>query len=184
MRLGHVSEKGLIELAKQELLCGDRMERLKFCEHCVYGKAWRAKFNAGQQRTKGTLDYVHADLWGPTKTPSHSGAWYFLSIVDDYSRKLWIYIQKTKDEAFDNFKGWKTLVENQTSRKIKRLRTDNGLEFCSEPFNDFCKDNGIARHKTVAGTPQQNGLAERFNRTILERVMYVAKCRITQDFLG
>ena len=74
MRLGHVSEKRLIELAEQELLCGDRMERLKFCEHCVYGKACRAKFNAGQQRTKGTLDYDHADLWGPTKTPSHCGA--------------------------------------------------------------------------------------------------------------
>jgi len=104
MRLGHVSEKGLIELVKQELLCGDRMERLKFCEHCVYGKACRAKFNAGQQRTKGTLDYVHADLWDPTKIPSHSGARYFLNIVDDYSRKFWIYIQKTKDEAFDNLR--------------------------------------------------------------------------------
>ena len=104
MRLGHVSEKGLIELEKQELLCGGKMERLMFCEHFVYGKAYRAKFNARQQRTKDTLDYVHADLWGPTKTPSHSGARYFLSIVDDYSRKLWIYIQKTKDEAFDNFK--------------------------------------------------------------------------------
>ena len=92
MRLGHVSEKGLIELAKQELLCGDGMERLNFCEQCVYGKACRAKFNVGQQRTKGTLDYVHVDLWGPTKTLSHSGARYFLSIVDDYSRKLWIYI--------------------------------------------------------------------------------------------
>ena len=62
MRLGHVSEKGLIELAKQELLCGDRVEKLKFCEHCVYGKASIAKFNVGLQTTKGTLDYVHADL--------------------------------------------------------------------------------------------------------------------------
>ena len=61
-------------------------------------------------------------------------------------------------------------MENQTGIKIKRFRTDNGLEFYSEPFNDFCKENGIARHKIVAGTPQQNGLAERFNRTILERV--------------
>ena len=90
--------------------------------------------------------------------------------MDDYSRKLWIYIQKTKDEAFDNFKGWKTLVENQIGQKIKRLRTDNGLDFCSKPFNDFYKENDIARHRTVAGTPQQNGLAERFKRTILERV--------------
>ena len=75
-------------------------------------------------------------------------------------------------------------MENQTGRKIKRLRTDNGLELCSEPFNDFCKENGIARHRTVAGTPQQNGLSERFNRAILESEMYVVECRITQDFLG
>jgi len=61
-------------------------------------------------------------------------------------------------------------VENQTGRKIKRFHTDNGLEFCFESFNAFCKENDIARHRIVAGTPQQNGLAIRFNRTILEKV--------------
>jgi hypothetical protein len=61
-------------------------------------------------------------------------------------------------------------VENQTSRKIKKLRTDNGLEFCNIEFNSLCAEHGIARHKTVPGTPQQNGVAERMNRTILERV--------------
>ena len=134
MRLGHVSERGLIELEKQELLCGDKIQKLNFCEHCIFGKACRVKFSAGQNRTKGTLDYVHADLWGPSRTLSHSGARYFMSIVDDYSRKLWVYIQKTKDESFHNFKNWKTLIENQTERKVKRFRSDNGLEFCSMSF--------------------------------------------------
>ena len=77
-----------------------------------------------------------------------------LSIVDDYSRKLWVFIQKTKDENLENLKGWKTLVENQTGRKVKRLRTDNDLEFCNEAFNSFCVASSIARHKTIAGTPQ------------------------------
>lgn len=64
---------------------------------------------------------------------------------------------------------WKTLIEKQTDKSIKHLRTDNGLEFCSEEFNKFCKEEGIVRHHTCVRRPQQNGVAERYNRTILER---------------
>ena len=71
-RLGHVSERGLVELSKQGMLCGDKVEKLNFCEHCVYGKTCKAKFGVGQQRTKGILDLIHADLWGPSRTLSHS----------------------------------------------------------------------------------------------------------------
>ena len=67
---------------------------------------------------------------------------------------------KTKDQVFDTFKQWKVLNENQTDKRIKRLRTNNGLEFCSEEFSEFCRKHGIARHRTTVGTPQQNGLAE------------------------
>ncbi|GKC32827.1 retrotransposon protein, putative, ty1-copia subclass [Tanacetum coccineum] len=90
-----------------------------------------------------------------------SGCRYFLSIVDDYSRRVWVHFLRHKNEAFSKFKEWKQLVENQTGRKQKKLRTDNGLEFCNQKFNNLCKESGIARHLTVAGTPQQNGLAER-----------------------
>ena len=61
---------------------------------------------------------------------------------------------KTKDQVFDTFKQWKVLIENQTGKRIKRLRTDNGLEFCSEEFAEFCRKHGIVRHRTTAGTPQ------------------------------
>ena len=167
-RLGQVSERGLVELCKQGLLCGDKVEKLNFREHRVYGKACRTKFGVGQQRTKGTLDLIHIDLWGPSRILSHSGTRYFLTCVDNFSRKLWIHILKTKNEVCETFKNWKTMIENQAERKIKRFHTDNGLEFCSNFFNDYCKKMGIARHnKSVARTPQQNGLAERFNRTIL-----------------
>ncbi|GKC08969.1 retrovirus-related pol polyprotein from transposon TNT 1-94 [Tanacetum coccineum] len=74
-----------------------------------------------------------------------------------------------KSETFEKFKHWKILIENQTGRKIKRLRIDNGLEFCSRDFNDFCKDEGISKHYTVRYTPQQNGVAERMNTTLLKR---------------
>lgn len=107
----------------------------------------------------------------PYKESFTSGAKYLLSIVDDYFRKLWVFIQKDKDEIFENFKSWKTLVENQTSGKVEGLRTDNGLEFCNETFDIYYIVSGIARFITTARTPQQNGLAERFNITILERVI-------------
>ena len=97
---------------------------------------------------------------------------HFLSLIDDYFRKVWLYLLQTKDEhtILTKVKEWKALVENQTSKKVKVLRTDNGLEFCNEEFEMFCKNQGILRHKTVRNTPQQNGLAEMMNRTLLDRV--------------
>ena len=86
------------------------------------------------------------------------------------SRKFWFFILKNKNEVFERFRQWKFLVEKQTRRKVKRLRTDNRLEFCAEIFNNFCKDEGIARNRIIVETPQQNGLVERFNKTIPERV--------------
>ncbi|GJV80780.1 retrotransposon protein, putative, ty1-copia subclass [Tanacetum coccineum] len=100
------------------------------------------------------------DLWGPSRVESLGGKRYFLSIVDDYSRRVWVYILRFKHEAFGKFKEWKQLVENQTGRMVKKLRTDNGLEFCNREFEHLCIESGIARHLIVFGMPQQNGVAE------------------------
>ena len=170
MRLGHISQKGMKELEKQGLFGHDQITQLEFCEKCVFGKATRLKFNTGKHETKQTLDYIHSDIWGPSQIPSHGGARYFITFIDDYSMKLWVYILKHKSEALDKFKEWTALMENQIGRKVKRLRTDNGLEYCSNEFDEFCRKMGIARHKTVRNTPQQNGLAERMNRTLIEKL--------------
>ena len=77
---------------------------------------------------------------------------------------------KTKDEAFQKFKQWKKIVEVQTGKKVKHLRTDNGWEFLKDEFKKFCLGEGLMRHTTVRYTPQQNGLAERIKKTLLERV--------------
>ena len=103
-----------------------------------------------------------------------------LTIIDDYSRKLWVFFLKNKSDVFATFKDWKILIEKQTGRQVKRLRTDNGLEFCSDAFNSFCKKEGILRHLTVPGTPQQNGVAERMNRTIMEKV----RCMLSNSKLS
>ncbi|WVZ25126.1 hypothetical protein V8G54_003670 [Vigna mungo] len=170
LRMGHISEKGLEELEKQGLLLGDKLQKLDFCDHCVLGKSHRIPFGKGKHSTERPFEYVHADLWGPARTLTHGGGAYFLSIIDDFSRRVWIYVLKNKSETFQKFKEWHTQIENQLGCRLKCLRTDNGLEFVSEEFNGFCKEKGIRRHRTVVGTPQQNGLAERMNRTILERV--------------
>ncbi|KAL2493081.1 Integrase catalytic domain-containing protein [Abeliophyllum distichum] len=119
---------------------------------------------------KEFLITLHADLWGPATVCTQSGFRYYLLIIDDFSRKSWVFLLKTKDETFSAFKNWKTQIENQVDLKIKTLRTDNGLELCNYEFNEFCNIHGIIRHRTVTYTPQQNGVAERMNRTLLNKV--------------
>ncbi|WJX42094.1 hypothetical protein P8452_29365 [Trifolium repens] len=170
LRLGHVSERGLVELAKQGLLGKEKLNKLDFCDNCTLGKQHKVKFGVGVHKSSRPFEYVHSDLWGPASVSTHGGGSYFLSIIDDYSRRVWVHIIKNKSDTFEKFKEWHTLIENQTGTKLKVLRTDNGLEFVSEQFNEFCRNKGIKRHRTVAYTPQQNGLAERMNRTLLERV--------------
>jgi hypothetical protein len=86
-RLGHMSEHGMTELIKRELLVGCNMSKLEFCENCIFGKHKRVKFNASIHTTKGKLEYMHADLWGPSCKKSLGGAIYMLTIIDDYSKK-------------------------------------------------------------------------------------------------
>ncbi|KAH9680944.1 hypothetical protein KPL71_026750 [Citrus sinensis] len=148
-RLGHMSERGLRELSKQEVLGEDKIEPLEFCEECVLGKSSRVKFSTGAHVSRGTLEYIHADLWGPAQTASLGGARYFLSLIDDHSRMVWVYVLKNKDEVFERFKNWKTLIETQTNRKVKKPRTDNGLEFCNKRFKEFCSKHGVMRHRTL-----------------------------------
>ncbi|TXG65248.1 hypothetical protein EZV62_006523 [Acer yangbiense] len=155
-RLAHVSEKGLMEMSKQGLLCGDKLDKLSFCDHCVYGTMIRVKFNVAKHCTQLILDYIHSDLWGPSRHVSMGDYRYFMSIIDDYSRRVWIYFMKTKDETLQKFKDWKVMIENQSEKGVKRLRIDNGLEYCNDDFNKYCNEHGIVRHKTVRGTPHQN----------------------------
>lgn len=170
-RLAHTSIRNLKVLVEKGILDRKKISDLEFCESCVMGKNKRLKFNIGKHNSKEVLRYVHSDLWGsPNVHLSLSRKQYFLSMIDDFSRKVWVYFLATKDEAFSKFCEWKGLVENQVNEKVKCLRTDNGLEFCNIAFNDFCKQHGIERHRTCSYTPQQSGVAERMNRTIMEKV--------------
>lgn len=128
---------------------GTKLDKLEFCEHCVYGKASRLKFNKAVHTTKGILNYVHFDLWGPARHLSLGNARYFMYVVDDFSRKVRIFILKSKDEAFEKFMDWKKLVEVQTGRKVKMLRTNNGLEIVKES-SKLTAENKVLKGTTLS----------------------------------
>ena len=115
--LGHVSERGMSELNKQGCFGKNQLGKLEFCENCVYGKSCRVKFSKVVHNTHEILNYIHSDLLGPSRVPSHRGSRYFMPIIDDYSRRIWVIIIKNKNDDFTLFKDWKTMIENQTWKK-------------------------------------------------------------------
>jgi hypothetical protein len=114
------------------------------------------------------LDLIHTDVCGPMIVASLNGYLYYVLFIDDHSRKTWIYFLKTKDGVLARFQEFKAQVENLSGRRIKVLRSDNGGEYTSKDFNDFCIEAGIKREYIVPYNPQQNGVAERRSRSIVE----------------
>ena len=107
-------------------------------------------------------------MWGPTSVSSLGGSSYYVTFIDDASRKTWVYPMKHKSDVFSVFQNRKSLVENETNLKLKCFKSDNGGEYCSKEFDNFCTINGIQRMKTPPRTPQENGVSERMNQTIME----------------
>ncbi|KAH9651791.1 hypothetical protein KPL70_026888 [Citrus sinensis] len=135
---------------------------------------WKNKENrqASSQsiaRSKCILDLIHSDVW-ESPDISMGGAKYMVTFIDDYSRRCWVYPIKKKSDVFTVFKEYKARVERESGKKIKCLKTDNGGEYTDGEFLAFCKQEGIQRQFTVAYTPQQNGVVERMNRTLSERI--------------
>ena len=184
-RLGHLNVKSVRSL--QGMVIGldlgkspPNVESFE-CEGCVEGKQARQPFpKDGASRATKPLELVHSDVCGPMKTLSIGGARYFLTFIDDFTRKVWVYALKTKNEVLERFKAWKTLVERQSDHNIKVFRSDNGGEFTSKAFDDVLRKDGIQRQTSAPYTPQQNGVAERANRTLVE----MARAMIHAQGLG
>jgi hypothetical protein len=112
MRLGHMSERGMLELHKRNLLKGVKTCKLDLCKFCILGKQNRVQFKTTIHKTEGILDYVHSDVWRPMRTMSRGGHMYFVIFIDDFFRKVWVYFMRHKSETFAKFKFWKGEVEN------------------------------------------------------------------------
>jgi transposase InsO family protein len=121
----------------------------------MLGKHAKATYPSSKHSSKGILDLVHSNVCGPMSVASPKKSMYYVSFIDDFSRKTWIYFLNTKDEVFSRFQEFKALDENQTWRKFKVVRSDNGGEYTSKEFEGFCKEAGIKREMTVSYvTPQ------------------------------
>ena len=173
-RFGHLGERSLCRLKKDGLVHGfdyDVSKEIDFCEPCVSGKIHRSPFpKAGRERAKEPLGLVHSDVCGKISSPSLGGAEYFITFIDDKTHYVWVYVIKHKHEVFQKFTEWKSLVEKSSGHKVKKLRTDNGGEYVSTEFENFLKKEGIEHQYTIPKTPEQNGVSERFNRTLIEKV--------------
>ncbi len=154
---------------------------LKNCSVCCQGKQSRLPFPVSEnKRASNILGLIHSDVVGPMENKSLGGARYLLTFIDDCTRKVFVYFLKRKSDVLSTFKQFKVFVENQTGKKIKILRTDNGGEYCSDELMRFFEKNGIHHQTTISYTPEQNGLAERMNRTLIEK----AKCMLFDSGLG
>jgi transposase InsO family protein len=198
LRLGHVGQKGLRELCMAGAVKGVPTDQLiaaihstnaavaagasRVCDGCALGKAHRHAIRSWRDpdgKAKSPLAVVHLDLKGPVTigevetdqqliraSLDGSEALWLSVIVDEYTRRVWVALLRSKDEAADHIKTWTARVERATGLKVKEFHSDGGGEYRS--LADFFRQNGIRHSTTQPATPQQNGIAERLNRTLFD----------------
>jgi transposase InsO family protein len=182
-RFGHLNYRSLQQLCNQQMVTGLPLFSCRdgVCVGCLLDKHHQDSFDKrASWHASGPLQLGHSDLCGPFSSPSFSGCKYFLTFIDYFSRCTWVYILKLKSEVFDKFLAYKALVEKQFGHQIKKLRIDNGGEYVNNNFTSYCTTWGIQMKHIVPYTPQQNGVAERKNRTLKE----MANCMIQSKGLS
>ncbi len=174
-RLCHHHLAGVKKLLSGNLVTGFRLDSQAdpdpVCEACKAGKMHANPFPTSHSRASRPLQLVHSDVHGPVKVATHQGFRYWVSFIDDFSRFKAVYLLKRKSETFAAFKQFKAWSENITGQKLGCLRDDKGGEYMSREFEEFCIDHGIQRQHSARNRPQQNGVAERANRTLEEGVI-------------
>lgn len=169
-RLGHRAFGKIVEIAKSGAVTGMGEVRPltgEKCEICPRAKQTRATYPRSSSRAKEPLELLHSDVMGPFRIEGELGQRFVVTLRDDYSRFSDARAVKRKSEVAEQIVQLMVLWERQTGRKVKRLRTDWGSEFMGK-LKALCLDCGIKREHSATYTPQQNGRAERLNRTLLE----------------
>jgi len=118
----------------------------------------------------GVGDEIHSDIWGPAPVETINRKEYYVSFTDDHSRFTKIYLLRTKSEAFDSYCSFKAWLQTQHNHPIKKFHTDRGGEYLSNEFSNHLRKTGTIRRLTVHDTPEYNGVTERLNRTLMEKV--------------
>ncbi|KAI3769208.1 hypothetical protein L6452_00308 [Arctium lappa] len=171
-RLSHLSFRYINKLVREKLVKG--LPELKYdkehlCAACEKGKMKRATHKPNPEpSTSSPLELIHMDLCGPMRTQSLGGKKYVLVIVDDYSRYTWVKFLRSKDETPEVLISFLKTTQVKLQRQVKFLRTDNGTEFKNKIIDEYLESVGISHQYSAARTPQQNGVVERRNRTLVE----------------
>ena len=137
------------------------------CESCLEGKMTKQPFNSKGRRAQKLLKLVHLDVHGPMSIQVKDGYKYFITFTGDYSRFGYVYPMKRKSKTFEKFKEFRAEVENQLGKHIKVIRSDQRGEYLLRDFKNYLTEHGIISQLTAPGTPQQNVVAEKRNRTLL-----------------
>ncbi|KAK3137468.1 hypothetical protein QOZ80_5BG0452680 [Eleusine coracana subsp. coracana] len=179
-RFGHLNFEALKQLGVKEMVRDlphiDHVEQL--CDVCVLTKQRRFPFPQQTSfRAKERLELVHGDLCGPVTPATPGGRRYFLLLVDDLSRYMWVMVLGSKGEAADAIRRAQAAAEAECGRKLRVLRTDNGGEFTAAEFAAYCAEEGIQRHYSAPYSPQQNGVVERRNQTVVGMARALLKQR-------
>ncbi|KAJ4758369.1 Retroelement pol polyprotein-like [Rhynchospora pubera] len=160
-RMGHPSKQ------VTSFLTGNSSISEDVCEICVRAKQTRETFPISLNKATESFELIHCDIWGPFRVSSHCGAHYFLTIVDDFTRAVWVYLMAEKSETCHLLKSFCKMAQTQFGKFVKFVRSDNGLEFKSRQMNQFYMECGILHQTSCVFTPQQNGRVERKHRHIL-----------------
>ncbi|MCO5590655.1 hypothetical protein L7F22_044628 [Adiantum nelumboides] len=171
-RLGHLNHTSMCITASKQLAKNytlPKKSKLCLCEGCLFGKFSEQKFSTWTTATRKPLQIVHSNLCGPLPVPSLSHNHYFITFIDDFTRFSMVSFLKDKTSAtvLQQFRTYQKLADNHLERSIQTLQTDNGGEYTSQAFKAYCAQQGIRHNLTVPHTPQQNGLAERKNRSLM-----------------
>ncbi|WVZ19084.1 hypothetical protein V8G54_006406 [Vigna mungo] len=163
-QMGHPAYQIVEKIPNMTITRSDK-NTTRVCEVCKKSKQSRNKFPLSDSLASNVFDLIHGDLWGPYRTPSSCGASYFLTLVDDCSRAVWIYLLSNKKAVSQTLMNFITLIERQYKKQVKMIRSDNGTEFmCLQQYFHL---HGILHQTSCTGTPQQNGRVERKHQHIL-----------------
>ncbi len=188
----HLGYNNLARLVKENMVKGINTTAEEFlaankesCETCAKSKQTRLPFDSSETEINKPLALVHSDLCGPLKEESLGGRLYIATFLDDYSGLSVIKLLKHKSEMIMAMKEVFTMLENQSGCKVKALRTDNGTEYVNAAVSGYLKTRGIIHQTTMTYTPQQNGKAERLNRTLMEKIRaMLSEAKLSQRLWG
>ena len=176
-RFGHLGYDNLIKLASNDMVTGLNVSttechvaKTKLCEPCLAAKQHRLPFPTSETEYTRPLELISMDVCGPMPVRSLGGAFYLATFLDHYSKFSWVVPVRRKSDVTDNVIKVIERFENVTNQRLGAIRTDNGGEYVNDALKDYLGKKGVLPETTVPYTPQQNGAAERLNRTIMERV--------------